>query len=57
MVSARRVLTVAAAAIGAEVATTTSPFLAGGYCVLVFDNPAAPTVTEPLTYSIKVNHF
>jgi hypothetical protein len=50
-------LTIPAAAIGAELQTTTSPFLAGGYCVLVFDNPAAPTVPEPLTYTIKVNHF
>jgi hypothetical protein len=50
-------LTIPAAAVGAELATTTSPFLAGAYCVLVFDNPAAPTVTEPLTYTIKVSHF
>jgi|KBSMisStaDraftv2_1062788.scaffolds.fasta_scaffold1260669_1 hypothetical protein len=50
-------LTIPAAAVGAELATTSSPFLAGAYCVLVFDNPAAPTVTEPLTYTIKVNHF
>lgn len=50
-------ITILAATIGAELQTTTSPFLAGTYCVLIFDNPGAPTVPEPLTYSIKVNHF
>jgi hypothetical protein len=50
-------LTIPVAAIGSELSTTTSPFVNGTYCVLVFDNPAAPTVTEPVTYSITVNHY
>jgi hypothetical protein len=29
----------------------------GLYCFQVFDNPAAPTVTEPLNYSITVRHY
>ena len=27
------------------------------YCVLVFDNQAAPTISEPLTYNITVKHY
>jgi len=50
------VLTNPAATIGGELPTNTSPFVTGTYCVQVFDNPAAPTVPEPLTYSITVKH-
>lgn len=46
-----------AAAVGAELATTSTPFVNGTYCVLVFDNQAAPTVSEPLTYNITVKHY
>jgi hypothetical protein len=31
-------------------------FAPGTYCVQVFDNPSSPTVTEPLAYSITVEH-
>jgi hypothetical protein len=46
-----------AATIGTELPTSTSPFGNSTYCVQVFDNPAAPTVPEPLTYSITVKHY
>jgi hypothetical protein len=51
------VLTNPVATIGAELATTTSPFVPGTYCVLIFDNQTAPTIPEPLTYSLTVNHY
>ena len=51
------VLTNPAATIGGELPTNTSPFVTGTYCVQVFDNPAASTVPEPLTYSITVKHY
>ncbi len=50
-------LTIPVAAIATELSTNTSPFVNGTYCVLVFDNPTAPTVTEPITYSITVKHY
>lgn len=40
-----------------ELPTTGAPFIAGTFCVQLFDNPAAPTVTEPLNYSITVKHY
>jgi hypothetical protein len=46
-----------AAPIGTELPTTNAPFQNGTYCVMVFDNTAAPTVTEPLTYNITVKHY
>jgi hypothetical protein len=33
------------------------PFQAGAYCVQIFDNPAATTVTEPLNYTLRVLHY
>jgi hypothetical protein len=32
-------------------------FNAGTFCFQVFDNPDAPTVIEPLNYSITLEHF
>ena len=46
-----------AAPLNTELATSVQPFIAGPYCVQVFDNPASPTVPEPLTYAITVKHF
>ncbi len=46
-----------AAPLNTELPTTGEPFVAGPYCVEIFDNPAAPTVTEPLNYSLTVSHF
>ncbi len=40
-----------------ELPTTGGVFIAGQYCISVFDNPAAPTVTEPLNYAITVKHY
>jgi hypothetical protein len=40
-----------------EVPTTSFPFLNFTYCIQIFDNSAAPTVTEPLTYTLKLRHF
>ena len=40
----------AAAPLNTALATSGSPFSAGTFCVQVFDNPDAPTVTEPLAY-------
>ena len=39
------------------VRTEDVPFLAGPFCVQIFDNPAGPTVTEPLNYSLTVRHY
>jgi len=37
--------------------TQGAPFIGvAQYCVQVFDNPAAPTVPEPLAYTITVRH-
>lgn len=46
-----------AAPVNTELPTSTGPFIAGQYCVEVFDNPAAPTVPEPLNYTLTVKHF
>ena len=51
------VITNPAATLGAELTTTTSPFASGTFCMEVFDNTAAPTVTEPLTYNVTVKHY
>jgi hypothetical protein len=40
-----------------ELPTTGGAFGAGVFCVAVFDNPAAPTVTEPLNYTLSVKHY
>jgi hypothetical protein len=40
-----------------ELPTNGSPFLAGTYCIAIFDNTDAPTVTEPLTYTMVVKHY
>jgi hypothetical protein len=37
--------------------TSGEPFTAGTYCVQIFDNTAAPTVTVPLTYMVTVTHY
>jgi len=46
-----------AAPLNTELTTTGMPFSAGSFCVQVFDNTSAPTVTEPLNYSITVKHY
>ncbi len=46
-----------AAPLNAELPTTGSPFIAGVYCVQIYDNPDSPTVTEPLTYAVTVKHY
>jgi hypothetical protein len=40
-----------------ELPTNGSPFLAGTFCITVFDNTDAPTVTEPLIYTLTVKHY
>jgi hypothetical protein len=40
-----------------EVPTRDAPFINGAYCVQLFDNPDAPTVKEPLNYSLTVAHY
>ena len=47
----------ASTSVNQELPTVDQPFLAGVYCVQIFDNPAAPTVTEPLRYSLTVAHY
>jgi hypothetical protein len=47
----------AAAPLNTELPTSGAPFIAGLYCVQVFDNTDNPTVTEPLTYAITVKHY
>ena len=47
----------AAAPLNVELPTTNTPFVAGTFCVQVYDNPESPTVKEPLTYSITVRHY
>jgi hypothetical protein len=37
--------------------TSGEPFTAGTYCIQIFDNTAAPTVTVPLNYSVTVTHY
>src|SRR5262245_24401989 len=45
-------------ALNTEVLTNSDTFLGPStYCVRIYDNPAAPTVTEPLNYSFKVRHY
>lgn len=50
-------LTNPAAPVGTELPTSGGTFGPGTYCVQVFDNTGAPTVTEPLNYSIAVKHY
>lgn len=50
-------LTNPTAAYNTELPTNGSPFLAGPYCIAIFDNIDAPTVTEPLTYTLVVKHY
>jgi hypothetical protein len=52
-----QVITNSAVALNTEITTSSDTFGAGTYCVQVFDNTAAPTVTEPLNYSITVKHY
>jgi len=37
--------------------TSGEPFSAGTYCIEIFDNTAAPTVTQPLNYALTVTHY
>ena len=46
-----------AARLNEAVRTVDVPFTGGVYCVQIFDNPANPTVTEPLNYSLSVTHY
>ena len=46
-----------AAPLNTELQTSGAPFIAGSYCVQLFDNTSSPTVTEPLNYSITVKHY
>lgn len=39
------------------VPTTDAPFAPGLFCVQIYDNPDAPTVPEPLTYTLLVEHY
>ncbi len=50
-------LTNPTASFNVELPTNGSPFLAGPYCIAIFDNTDAPTVTEPLAYTITVKHY
>jgi len=50
-------LTNPTAAYNTELPTNGSPFLAGTFCIAIFDNTAAPTVTEPLTYTLTIKHY
>jgi hypothetical protein len=45
------------APLNTELQTSGAPFIAGTFCVQLFDNPNAPTVTEPLNYTISVKHY
>ncbi len=51
------VLTNPTAAYNTELPTNGSPFLAGTFCIAIFDNTATPTVTEPLTYTLTIKHY
>lgn len=46
-----------AAPLNTYLPTAGAPFLVGTYCVQVFDNSSAPTVTEPLRYTIAIEHY
>ena len=43
--------------VNTEISTTAGTFFNSIWCIQIFDNPAAPTVTEPLTYTLKLRHF
>ena len=49
--------TIAQGIVGQEQQTDDFPFRNGAYCVQIFDNPDAPTVTEPLNYTLRVLHY
>ncbi len=46
-----------AVSVGQQLPTVDQPFPAGLFCVQIFDNPDNPTVTEPLRYSLTVQHY
>jgi hypothetical protein len=46
-----------AALLNQEQPTDDLPFIAGSYCVQIFDNPTGSTVTEPLNYTLTVRHY
>ena len=50
-------LTNQTAAYNTELPTNGNPFLAGSYCIAIFDNPDARTVTESLAYTLVVKHY
>ena len=45
------------APLNTELLTNGMPFIAGSFCVQIFDNTSSPTVTEPLNYSLTVKHY
>ena len=47
----------AAAPLNTELATNGAPFIAGTYCIQLFDNAESPTITEPVAYSVTVKHY
>lgn len=46
-----------AAPLNQKLPTTGQQFGPGTYCIQVFDNPDAPTVTEQLRYTLAVEHY
>jgi hypothetical protein len=46
-----------AAPLNTALPTSGEPFTAGTYCIEIFDNTAAPTVTQPLNYMLSVTHY
>jgi hypothetical protein len=45
------------APVNVELPTSGGAFGPSTYCVSVFDNTTAPTVTEPLDYTLSVKHY
>lgn len=45
------------APLNTELPTTGGAFRQGRFCIAVFDNTDAPTVAEPLAYTIVVKHY
>jgi hypothetical protein len=46
-----------ASVLNQQVSTNDAPFRNGLFCVQIYDNPAAPTITEPLNYTLTVRHY
>ena len=45
------------ATLNQELPTSDQPFIAGTFCIQIFDHPDSPTVTEPVNYSLTVKHY